>query len=247
MQITMAEIFRAFGGELLDAPIIRKTATGPAETAVFKGGLMARLNRGKLNRPACVWLPDEAKEINKIVGAQIFTADSARFIIKERNNCNTILFQQKGDVSILWSLPDPKKIIDKIFDDLEDRYKMGSFVGYTLMITLTNIGHDSYLLDNDIYPELIVRQTNEDFENRLKDDLGYIATALSSGFVTDLFKRHGYTYIGFDDSNHYLRNTVNEIIKIGFYRDEYVDAIRGDLPRSIGFLIDDIKPAGLQS
>ncbi len=242
MYVTMQEFFKAFGKDLHDTPMIRKSATGFHESVVFKGGIMAKFMRGKHVGKPCVWLPDEAKYLNKVLGVQLFTADNSPNLIREPNNVNVILYSQKGDVSIMWTVPIVDKIVNKLYEGLNSRYKVGSYVGYTIMLTIKNIGNRQVLNDKGIYPEMTsIQMPPEDFKNRIIDDYGFIETALNTDFVNLLHGKLQYVYLGFDDNNHYYMNDLNEVIQLSFYRDDRVDEIRGKASLTVERLANDFE------
>lgn len=112
MQKTMKEFFAIYGRELDDLPMIQKSATGVNESVTFKGGIYAQFMRGRHRGVSPTWLPQEAKEVNKLIGATIFTPDTCRFLIVEPNNENNIMFHQRGEIGVLWVIPQVDKIVD---------------------------------------------------------------------------------------------------------------------------------------
>ena len=118
MFITMKEYFNAKSMDLETIPYVFKSAQGFGEYIVFKNGIMGRLLKEFKNTNRCVWFPEQAKYLNKIIGSILNPSAPNRLRI-ENNNDNVIIFEAFGEVSVMWTIPIAEKIVNKFHEQLE--------------------------------------------------------------------------------------------------------------------------------
>lgn len=248
MYTTMKEYFKAKEIDLDTLPFVYKSAQGYHEYIVFKNGVMARLMRGVHRAKKCVWFPDQAKYVNKVMGCQIFDTAAPHRLIVENNNVNNIIYETFGEVSVMWTVPIADKIVNKFYEDLEGRAKTSQFVGYSIILSITNIGNETELEVTGKFPELTsANQTTEEFRKRMEDDYSHIEACIGNEFLRLLSNALGTTFLGYDNTAHYSKNDNGDVIRLNFYRDERVNRIKGKPSFTAGKLIDDCETQRIQS
>ena len=242
MYTTMKEYFKAKDIEINDLPIVTKSATGFREHIVFKGGIVAKMSRGNgVVGELCVWTPDEAKYVNKIVGSKVLNTSPANLTVQNNNN-NTIIFERFGDVRIMWTVPVVHKIINRLLDDVVGIYGLGQYVGHTVIICLKDLGHVSEVEKYSTYPDLTsTNMEDQEFANVLKDRLGYLETALDVEFFSLLKHRLNSKLIGFDDAAMYFETHEKHLYRLSFTKADGVDELRERLSQTALRIIDDYK------
>lgn len=246
MYTTMKEYFKAKDIDLDKLPYVCKSTQGFHEWIVFKNGIMGRLTKGNRDSERCVWFPKEAKYVNKVLGKVIFSPAHAKNLSVENNNCNTLIFEYFGDITLMWTIPVPEKIVNHLHEGLESTYQSAQFVGFSTIINLVNIGHQSYLNEAGTYPTLTsVNLPSVAFRARMEDDYQHIEACLGNEFLRLLTNGLHYQFIGFDDNAHYYRNDQQEIIRFSFYKSENVDSVKEKLSLTSKKIIDDCESTRL--
>lgn len=245
MYITMKEYFKAKQIEMDNLPIVNKTATGLHEHIIFKGGIVAKLMRGRFAGKRCVWMPDSAKYVNKVLTHKVFNGTAVTLSL-QANNVNELLFENFGDVRVMWTIPKSNNIVKHLIDGLNSRYGHSCYVGYTTTITLTNLGNADHLNDKGTYPELTsVSNTSSDVRDELEDRLHYLETALDTEMVKSLNDNLESSFLGYDDKYIYFISKVNEVIRLGIRQIENVKTLMGKPSFTVGRIIDDYETSKL--
>jgi hypothetical protein len=248
MFVTMREYLKAKGVEIDDLPIVNKSAESFHEHVIFKGGIMAKIMRGRHVGKNQVWITPEVKQVNKTLGFGIFNNDSMKNIIQEPNNCNVILYEKFGDVSVMWTVPVNDKIITHMAKGLTSAWESSQFVGYTIIMYLRKHGLVSALKLINKFPKMTsLQHTEQEFRDRLQEDFGHIETALNTDFLRQLFKEIDFHLIGYDETTLFGINLKEELISLHFYMDPNVEKVREKLSLTAGRLIDDCTSTRIQN
>ena len=245
MFITMKEYFNAKSMDLETIPYVFKSAQGFGEYIVFKNGIMGRLLKEFKNTKRCVWFPEQAKYLNKIIGSILNPSAPNRLRI-ENNNDNVIIFEAFGEVSVMWTIPIAEKIVNKFHEQLEGPYKLTQYIGPSIIVNMVNLGTTTHLELSNAFPQLTsVGQTSDDFNKRMEDDYQHIEACLGSEFMRLLTNSLNYTFIGYDDNAHYFKNDFDEVIRFSFRKDERVDRVKEKLSFGARTLINDCETSRL--
>lgn len=242
----MKEYFLAKNLDIGKLPIIFKTATGIHERVVFKGGILAQLMRGSHHGKRCVWFPEEAKYVNKILEAQIFASTATKNLILENNNCNVNIFEIFGDVSVFWTVPIIDKIINQLSHGLQTQYKSSQFVGHSIIINLKNIG----VLDSNLHIES-QDHNSVIFKGNMTNILKQIETCLNIDFMKKLLavlkSEHRLEFIGYEGQKLYFLNDSREVIILSYWLDGRLNNLCKKLSFTSEKLIDDCESTRFQN
>lgn len=246
MYITMKEYLAAKNIDIDKLPIIFKTATGIHERIVFKGGIMAQLMRGKHHGKRCVWFPNEAKQVNKILECQIFASTATGNLICENNNYNVNIFEIFGDVSVFWTVPNNDKIIKHLVDGLKGQFKSSQFVGHSIIINLRNLGEYEQALVNN--KDIVIESKNHDditFREKMSTIVKHFETSLSIDFMKKLYYELSDVYqlkfAGYDGHKLYFINELDELFILTYWVDDRLNNLCKKLSFTSEKLIDDFE------
>lgn len=246
MYVTMKQYFAAKKINIDDLPIIYKTATGIHESVIFKGGVMAQLIRGNKTGQRCIWFPEEAKYVNKVLECQIFASTATGSLMRENNNCNIILFEFFGEVSVLWTIPSIEKIINHFKVGLKSYFKSSQFVGHSIIINLKNLGNPNQLKDNDKFPELIsVRDDPTTFTIKMTETFSQIETCLNIDFLKLFLTELKLVFLGYTDTTLYFSDENGDLITFNYWCDERLNQLRKKLSFTSEKLISDFESVRL--
>lgn len=221
MFVTMKEYFAAKDMNFENMELLSKSPTGFYENVVFYAGITARMMKGHQRSKSCVWFPEEAKLVNKLLGGQVLNRHSAHNLMRENNNNNVLIFERFGDVSVMWTIPIIEKIVNNAMEALDGQFKAFSYVGHSLMFSLTNKGNIEAMIDNNVFPSLESFKDSSDTQRDwLKNFFSYFELTLGSFFPKLLFNGLGYNFVGYGDGDIYLRNECDELICFSYFRDE---------------------------
>lgn len=248
MYVTMKEYFNAKGIDFDKLEILSKSPTGFYESVTFYGGITARLMKGHHVGKPCVWFPEEAKLVNKLLNAQVLNRHSAHQFILENHNNAVLLFEKFGDISIMWTIPIIEKVVNNAYDAINGQFKAASYVGHSLMFSLKNLGYFNLLIDKGTFPELKSLDDSSDQKYEwLKDFFSYLELTLGAGFPKLLINGLGFKFLGYGETSIYLENECNELICFSYYRDERLNPLLKDVSLSTKNMIDQCIVESIES
>lgn len=242
----MKEYLLAKNIDINKLPIIFKTATGIHERVVFKGGIMAQLMRGNHHGKRCVWFPEEAKYVNKMLEAQIFASTATKNLICENNNCNINIFEIFGDVSVFWTVPVIDKIINQLIHGLGTQYKASQFVGHSIIINTKDIGSLK-----DLQPLESQQHDSIKFRENMTSILRQVETCLNIDFMKNLTSmlnsEYQLEFMGYNERKLYFINDLKEVVVLSYWLDERLNNLCKKLSFTSEKLIDDYESIRFQN
>lgn len=246
MYVTMKEYLAAKKIDIDSLPIIYKTATGIHESIIFKGGIMAQLIRGTKTGQRCIWFPEEAKYVNKVLERQIFASTATGSLMRENNNCNTILFEFFGEVSVLWTIPIVEKIVEHFKTGLKSQFKTSQFVGHSIIINVKNLGNIDQLRADDKFPDLTsISHSAAFFIEYMSEKFNQIETCLNIDFLKSMVGELKLVFLGYDDTNLYFVDENDDLISFTYWCDERLNQLRKKLSFTSEKLINDYESVRL--